>query len=88
MLASKSTSVKQLICMLPQSTVSLRVSRNYSMVAYLKTVEIQNCSSSFFLSSGTKVLFQPAYLMLEVTLSKQPSIMGIFPKDGPFVLSL
>ena len=68
--------------MLPQYTVALRVSRKCSKVAYLEWLKfrIVHLLLSFFK--------QPSALTLEVPQLKQPSIVRIFPKDGPFVLSL
>ena len=78
----KSTGSSLYMYMLPQYTVALRVSRNYSKVANLKWSKFRNCSPFFFFSS------QPSTIMWEVTWLKQPSIMRKFPKDGSFVVSL
>ena len=69
LVASNSTGSS--LYMLPQYTVALRVSRNYSKVTDLKLVKIQNCSS-FFLSS------QPSSVAREMTQLKQPSIVRNF----------
>ena len=70
--------------MRPQYTVALRLSRSYSMVAYLKRSKsriVHLLSYSFFSS-------QPSTLMREVTQLKQPLIVRESPKDGYFVLRL
>ena len=48
-----------------------------------QTLKIRDCPGRF----GTVGAYASA-LTLEVTQLKQPSIVRIFPKDGPFVLSL
>ena len=57
-------------------TGELRLSNNYSKVAYLKQPKsrIAHLFSFFFFS-------QPSTLTREVTQLKQPSIMRIFPKN-------
>ena len=77
--------------MLPQSTVALRVSRNYSKVRGLpETVEIQNnyCLSSPFFFLLSSFFSQPSTLMRDVTQLKQPLNMRIVPKDVTFALIL
>ena len=66
--------------MLPQYTVALKVSRNYSKMAYQKwsKSKIVHLFSSFYSS-------QRCALTQEVT---QPLTVREFPKDGYFVLSL
>ena len=66
--------------MLPQYTVALRVSKNYSKVANLNGQKSD--LSSFFFS------IQPSTLMREVKLLKQQSTVKKFPNDGPFVFAL
>ena len=80
LVASKSTGSS--LYMLPQYTVALRVSRNYSKVAYLKWLKFRIVLLSFFFSS------QPNTLTQEVTQIKWPSFVRKFPKDSSFVLSL
>ena len=65
--------------MLPQYTVALKVSRNYSKMAYLKQSKsrIVHLFSSFYSS-------QCCALTQEVT---QPPTVREFPKDCYFVLS-
>ena len=68
--------------MLSQSTVALKVSKNYSKVAYLKQpksriVHLLSFFVLFFFSQPSDL-----HVMQEVT---QPTIVRLFPKDGSFV---
>ena len=56
--------------MLPQSTVALRVSRNYSKVGFLKWLKSKIVQSAFFFFFS-----QPSALMWEVTQLKQPKMV-------------
>ena len=67
--------------MLPQYTVALRVSKNYSKVANLNGQKSDSLSSFFFSS-------QPSTLMREVKPLKQQSTVRKFPNDGLLVLDL
>ena len=70
--------------MLPQSTVALRMSKNYSKVAhadYLKWSKSRIVLLSSFLPWFLSFFFsQPSTLMWEATQRKQPSIVRIFPR--------
>ena len=70
--------------MLPQYKVALRVSKNYSKVAYLKWSKSKIVAASF----SSFFFNQPSILMREVTQLKRPSIVRKISEGGSFVLSL
>ena len=69
---------------------STSVSRNYSKVAYLKQSKSTIVHLFFFLSSSASLVPAGTQEVTQIKQPqiKQPSIMGIFPKNGLFVLSL
>ena len=72
--------------MLPQSTVAARVSGSYSKAACRIPSEIHAELFIFFLSSSSPT--KPSTLTRDTVKTAIDMIVGKFPKDGSFVLSL